>query len=94
MEGLRPGDFVELTERAGLERGALRMLGRDGEVKRMQGQVMEVRGSHVRIRRERAVVMCGQFYPMVEWIGESEIECVVEAGLAVIEESPFKRYWE
>ena len=85
------GDYVELTEEATYARGGLRKFDEEGEIMRMQVEVVGFEGQLIRVRRRGAVRMKFGSYPMVELIGRGDVVGVVEPGLAVIKKSRYER---
>jgi hypothetical protein len=90
--GITPGSVVELSVDATVRRGGLRIYGADGEIRREQVKVMEVSGDRALCR---GLMGWRRGYVGVsEWIGRGEIDGVVSEGLAVVEQSRARQYWE
>ena len=102
---IQVGDLVELTSEATFSRGGLRRFTKGGEIIGLKAVVIGLDGTRYRIRRDGAVVMRWGSYPLIEVIGEGEIEGVVERveqpqrGDGEVSEFEFgggsyERFWE
>ena len=91
---MKIGVYVELTEEATYPRGGLRKFDEEGEIMRMQVEVVGFDGQLIRVRRHGAVQMKFGSYPLVELISRSEVMGVVEPGLAVIKKSGYEQFWD
>ena len=75
---IQVGDLVELTSEATFSRGGLRRFTKGGEIIGMRAEVIGLEGTKYRVRRDGAVVMKWGSYPLIEVIGDEEIEGVVK----------------
>ena len=78
MRGIQVGDLVELTSEATFSRGGLRRFTKGGEIIGMKAEVIGLEGTKYRVRRDEAVLMKWGSFPLIEVIGDDEIEGVVE----------------
>ena len=90
--GISVGDVVELTVDATVGRGGLRIYTAEGEIRRAQVKVIEIEGERALCRG--LMGWRRGYVETSEWIGRGEIDGVVSEGLAVIEESRARQYWE
>ena len=90
---IQEGDFIELEENAGFQRGGLRTFDHDGELHRMQARVLEVGSNLIRIQRDGAVRTKYGSYPMTEWINRSDVHGVVEPGLVPVRSKRYEQFW-
>ena len=105
MRGIQVGDLVELTSEATFSRGGLRRFTKAGEIIGMKAEVIGLEGTKYRVRRDGAVLMKWGSFPLIEVIGEGEIEGVVDRveevqrGDGEVSEFEFgkggyERFWE